>query len=94
MSLQPHKGEIAPCPAIDSWIGAFISKLLGNGDDEDATSGGIYILRGLLDRIEGAIPLSEQHRRYLVEQIPSIAGSFDDGIVQAFRRETAVRLAN
>ncbi len=65
--------------SVDAWIRDFISYLLNKGDDEDATSGAIYILRGILDRIDSGIPLSETHRRYLVDRIPNIAGSYDDG---------------
>lgn len=65
--------------SVDAWIRDFISYLLNKGDEEDTTSGAIYILRGILDRIDSGVPLSEAHRRYLVDRIPSIAGSYDDG---------------
>jgi hypothetical protein len=42
-------------------------------------SGAIYILRGLLDCVGTGIPLTEERRHHLVEQIPGIAGSYDDG---------------
>jgi hypothetical protein len=66
--------------SVDSWIRDFISKLLERGDDQDATSGAIYILRGLLDRIDSGIALSESHRQHLVQEIPRIAGYYDDGV--------------
>jgi hypothetical protein len=68
--------------SVDAWLRAFLRRLqeeVADDYNDDALSGSISLLRRLLDKIEPGIPLSEEHRVYLVDQVRAIAGRYDDG---------------
>lgn len=66
---------------VGEYLRELIRRAMANDDDdaEDADARIVRLCRGVLDRIDEGIAITEARRRVIAAELSSIAGSYDDG---------------